>query len=459
MRNFDYSIKMLNSFQAEFLFNLFVFICAFSLILYLPRIRYYIAGLKKPRRAFNQEKKSLAVIVPAKNEKGLRVLLDSLAAQTYDKDFYDIYVVVGDKNDPNIELCKSYKNCFTKIIENQTCKGEALDGILQDLLQEGKRKYEGFVIVDADNIVDANFLMEMNNAFAFDKQIVLGKRCVKNYLYGKKYRSWAVNCNALTYTFLDKMGNCFRTERNMSNTICGTGLMVRRDLVQAMGGWPYRSMTEDFELTVTALLNNWTSCYYEYAVTYTEEGISLKSCNARRRRWLMGYAQVGVKYGKLVSQKFWKYVRDFFCGSKESVAQNSKQAELESGNFWGCFDYLFSFVPLYIYFAGTAILALAFMGDAAYKFFAFQTVDLYSLHCAVKILLVLYGVLFFYTAIAFYEDRAMYGAISVFEKVFALFVNPFYITQYAQFYIEAYYLLLTKKKAKQSWIQVERMES
>ena len=153
MRNFDYSIKMLNSFQAEFLFNLFVFICAFSLILYLPRIRYYIAGLKKPRRAFNQEKKSLAVIVPAKNEKGLRVLLDSLAAQTYDKDFYDIHVVVGDKNDPNIELCKSYKNCFSKVIENQTCKGEALDGILQDLLQEGKRKYEGFVIVDADNSV------------------------------------------------------------------------------------------------------------------------------------------------------------------------------------------------------------------------------------------------------------------------------------------------------------------
>lgn len=448
---------MLNSFQAEFLFNAFIFVCVLSFILYLPRIRYYIAGLKRPRHFSNPQKNALAVIVPAKNEKGLRVLLDSLSAQTYDKDFFDTYVVVGDSADPNIELCKNYKNTYTKVIENQTCKGQALDGILQELLHEGKREYAAFVIVDADNIVDANFVMEMNNALVLDKQIILGKRRIKNYLYGKKYRSWAVNCNALTYTFLDKMGNCFRSERGMSNTICGTGLMVRRDLVKEMGGWPYRSMTEDFELTVTALLNNWTSCYYEYAVTYTEEGVSWKSCDARRRRWLIGYAQVGVKYGKLVSQKFWKYVRDFFSGSKESVERNPKQAELVAGNFWGCFDYLFSFIPLYIYFAGTAVLALAFAGDAAYKFFALQTVDWFSIRCAVKIVLVLYGVLFFYTAIAFFEDRAMY-TISLTEKIFALFANPFYIAEYAVFYIQAYYLLLTKKQAKQSWVQVERME-
>ena len=449
---------MFNALQAEFLFNAFVFLCVLSFFLYLPRIRYYISGLKRPKRLFNPQKNNIAVIVPAKNEKGLRVLLDSLAAQTYDKDFYDTYVVVGDKDDPNIELCKSYKNTFSKVIENQTCKGQALDGILQDLLKEGKKEYAGFAIVDADNIVDANFIMEMNNALVLDKQIILGKRRVKNYLYERKYRSWAVNCNALTYTFLDKMGNCFRSERNMSNTICGTGVMVRRDLVQIMGGWPYRSMTEDYELTVTALLNNWTSHYYEYAVTYTEEGVSLKSCDARRRRWLMGYAQVGVKYGKQVSKKFWKYVRDFFSGSKNSVEQDPKQAELVSGNFWGCFDYLYSFVPLYIYFTATAILFLAFGADAAYKFFALKTVDFFSIHCAVKIFLLLYGVLFFYTAIAFVEDRAMF-TITLGEKLFALFVNPFYITEYARFYIEAYYLLLTKKQAKQSWIQVERMEA
>ena len=449
---------MLNSFQAEFLFSAFVFICVLSFVLYLPRIRYYIAGLKTPRHFSNPQKNRLAVIVPAKNEKGLRVLLDSLAAQTYDKDFFDTYVVVAQGDDPNIELAKSYNNTYSKVIENQTCKGQALDGILQELLSDAANDYAAFVIVDADNIVDANFLMEMNNALVLDKQIILGKRLVKNYLYEKKYRSWAVNCNALTYTFLDKMGNCFRSERNMSNTICGTGLMVRRDLVQEMGGWPYRSMTEDFELTVNALLNNWTSYYYEYAVTYTEEGVSLKSCNARRRRWLMGYAQVGVKYGREVSKKFWRYVKDFFCGSRSSVEEDPKRAEVVTGNFWGCFDYLFSFIPLYIYFAGTAVCALVFVADALYSFFALQTVAFFSIHCAVKILLILYGVLFFYTAIAFWEDRAMY-TISLGEKLFAICVNPFYIAQYAQFYIESYYLLLTKKKAKESWIQVERMES
>ena len=130
---------MLNSFQAEFLFNAFIFICVISFILYLPRIRYYIAGLKRPKHFENPKKNKLAVIVPAKNEKGLRVLLDSLASQTYDKDFFDTYVVVGDAGDPNIKLCATYKNTYSKVIENQTCKGEALDGILRDLLNEEKR--------------------------------------------------------------------------------------------------------------------------------------------------------------------------------------------------------------------------------------------------------------------------------------------------------------------------------
>lgn len=445
---------MLNSFQAQTLFHFFVFLSVISLLLYLPRIRYYRAGFKRPAHLQNPQKNRLAVIVPSKNEKGLKALLDSLSAQTYGRNLFDTYIVVAEDDDPNIALAAQYANTFTKVIRNQTCKAQALDGILKFLLKGGEKEYAGFIIVDADNIVDRNFVEEFNNALVSGRQIILGKRCVKNYLYPKEFRSWAVNCSALTYTFLDKLGNAFRSERNMPCTICGTGILIRRDVAEQMGGWPYHSMTEDFELTVVSLLRNWTTFFYEYAVTYTEEGLSHKSADARRQRWLTGFAQVDLKYRGLVREKFLHHIRDFLHGKRP---QDAEAAAAARGNFWGCADYLYSLVPLLIYLVATAACVLIFGADSVYRFFTRGRLAGFELRYIARILLLVYTVLLAYTGIGMLAD-SRYVPITLREKILTLVVNPLFIAEYVKFYAAAYYQILVRKNFEEEWNQAERIQ-
>ena len=438
---------------AECIFKVFLYCSLLAFIVYIPRLIYYIEGFKKPVKLNNPKKNKLAVLIPARNEKGVVHLLDSLASQSYDAAFFDNYVVVADKNDPAIELCKKYKNTSCTVVENQTCKGDALDGVLQVILK-GEKKYAGYIIVDADNIVDKDFLLEMNNSLVSGRDIILGKRCVKNYLFDRSCRNWVVNCNGLIYSFLDKLGNCFRSKYSMHASICGTGIMITAKIIKELGGWPFRSVTEDFELAISSLVEDRSIFYYEPAVTYTEESLSHKSANERRRRWLLGYAQVSTKYRKRVLQK---YHQDKNKWNDESLTKEER-FNLR-GNIWGCFDFLYSFFPLAIFFAPAAICCLIFLISAGISWFNVKTLDVnvFSLfNKAGIIFLSIYGVLFLYTAFGLLADRKSIK-ISLAEKLIVLFVNPFFIAEYAVFFLEAFYKI-ARGRQNSEWVCIERID-
>jgi cellulose synthase/poly-beta-1,6-N-acetylglucosamine synthase-like glycosyltransferase len=61
-----------------------------------------------------------------------------------------------------------------------------------------------------------------------------------------------------------------------------------RHVITEINGWPYRSLTEDLEMTINCILHKWTSCFYEYAVAYSEEALTHKTSDMRRKRWCIG---------------------------------------------------------------------------------------------------------------------------------------------------------------------------
>lgn len=438
--------------MAELIFKVFLYCSLVAFVIYIPRMAYYIEGFRKNQHFENEKKNKICVLVPARNEKGVVYLLDSLSKQTYDSKYFDTYVIVADKKDPNIELCKKYKNTFVKVVEDQHCKGDALDGCIQDIMK-GRKKYAGYIIVDADNIVDENFVLEMNNALASDADIILGKRCVKNYLFDKSLRNWVVNCNGLIYTFLDKLGNNFRSKYGMHASICGTGVMVTDKLIHELGGWPYRSITEDFELAISSLIAGRRIIMYEYAVTYTEESLSHKSANDRRRRWLLGYAQVSTKYRKQVVNKY-----------HEDKAKWNKNLSKEEkfklrGNLWACFDFLYSFIPLGVFFGPAAICCLIFLITGFISWHNVGSLDANVwnlLNKGIVILLWIYGVLWAYTGIALLADRKSIK-ISFWEKLVVLFVNPIFISEYVEFFFSSF-IQLARGSQDTTWVSIDRID-
>ena len=118
-----------------FSFSTVNFIFILFVILYFPRIWCWFAPLKKQKRVFNYNKNKLALIIPARNEgKAVLPLFESISNQTYDRNNFDVFVVVKEYDDPVIEYAKEIK-AKVFVDPNQTSKGDCLDSTIKILLK------------------------------------------------------------------------------------------------------------------------------------------------------------------------------------------------------------------------------------------------------------------------------------------------------------------------------------
>jgi len=402
----------------ELSIKIYQWLCIGLLVLYLPRMLYYLAALKKQKRLKNPQKNRLAVIVPARRESEIIALcLDSLKDQTYDPDLYDIHVVVADADDPTIRIAARYENTFVTVIEDQTSKGEALDGVLKEILAKDPDKYAAYIIVDADNLAAPDFIEEMNNALVSGRQIVCAKKLVKNWQSKRRdSRSFVSNCTALTWVQIDDLGNKARSKLGITINICGTGMMVRADVIKELDGWPYRSLTEDFELTGDSIVRGYTSLYYEHAVVYTEEAVKAKTAFKRRMRWIKGYVQCNNNFRR-------KIVKQTFSG----------------GIKWKNLDFLYGTYPAYGFFIVSAVLLVFGLTSLIISYIKNEAL---ALMLALRVTLIpigaIYGVLFLFTLLSMIVGWRNIK-ITFSEKLALIFFNPLYMLTYTRIFIMAFF--------------------
>lgn len=268
-----------------------LFIMCTSLILYIPRLLAWFGAVKPQKRLINDKQNRLAVMIPARNEsKVIEDLLKSLDTQTYPHELFDVHVITADRSDPTLSLLSAHSRCFGHVVENQTCKGDALDGCFQDIFR-GPKRYDAYIVIDADCMLDEKFMEEMNHALASGAQVILSKKAVKNYLSkNKNALSLSACCNGLIWTLIDDMGNRFKSDHGYTIMTIGTGLMLRADLIEELGnGWPYReTVTEDMELMNDLAVRKVKTYYQSHALLYMEEATALSVTNKRRNRWMTG---------------------------------------------------------------------------------------------------------------------------------------------------------------------------
>lgn len=415
--------------------NIYVLFVLVTLAIYLPRILGFRYAFKKfPHEQKVKSKRRIAILIPARNESAIiRDILDSIKAQDYDKDYFEAFVIVKDYNDPTIGIANEYGANVT-VIPSQRSKGEALSGFFSQLSKEKFELFDAFVIADADGVLSTNYLSELNAALEYDADIIVTNKRAKNFLGGRECRSVFSNCSALTYPIVDDFGNAYRTKKGMPLNICGQGLMIRRHVIEEIGGWPYKTMTEDYELKLDSLVRGYTSLYYPYAVIYTEEALSHKENFNRRVRWLVGYKQCDKKYKKSIKNK----VRE-----KKRINK-------------GEFEYFFGLAPYFLFLADTAlavVLGLGFTIAYAIKGYSYWFYPLLAL--TVFPLLFLYLILYLFSVAAILNARAAFKSITKRECFAAALFNPFYLLEYVCVYfasLKSYY-----GKNSITWKQTERI--
>lgn len=249
-----------------------------GLFLFIRRKKAYPAKIASTR---------FAILVAARNEETvIGGLLDSLKAQDYPDELYDVYVAPNNCTDHTEETARAAGAKIFSCPFPVKSKGEVLHQAIPELLASD-RHYDAVCIFDADNIVDPQFLARMNEAFCAGVRAAQGYRDSKN-----PYDSWVSGAYSLYFKMNNLFYNQARQQAGLSALISGTGFAVSREVFEELGGWNTRTLTEDSEFTAQCILAGERVAFVEGARFYDEQPVAFADSMKQRKRWSCGLFQV-----------------------------------------------------------------------------------------------------------------------------------------------------------------------
>ena len=248
--------------------------------------------LKDKKLLVDKNHKFMAII-PAHNEENvIKNLIESLKNQDYPKELYDIYVIADNCTDRTAEIAKDAgAKVYKRFDELHKTKGFALNWFLKQKIEEDA-DYDAFLVFDADNIVDKNFIKNMNKKLCQGEEIVQGYRDIKN-----PTDSWVSSGYAIFYWMMNRFYHLARYNLGLSPLINGTGFMVKFDLIKP-NGWQTITLTEDIEFSLINIASGRKLGWATDAIVYDEQPVGFKQSWSQRSRWTVGHLQCMKHYTK-----------------------------------------------------------------------------------------------------------------------------------------------------------------
>lgn len=258
---------------------------------------YYVAVALLHRRREEQAEHTpthrLAVLIAARNEENvIGELLASLRAQNYPRELVDIYVGADNCTDATAAVARAQgARVFERTDSVRVGKGYVLNFLLREIAAMGEA-YDAYVVLDADNVLDPDFLCEIERTHNSGYEIVTCYRNSKNY-----GDNWISAGYALWFLREACYLNAPRMACGSSCAVSGTGFLFSDRVLHACGGWNFFLLTEDIEFTIDNVTRGMKIGYAGSAVLYDEQPTSFRQSWRQRLRWAKGYLQVFRKYG------------------------------------------------------------------------------------------------------------------------------------------------------------------
>ena len=276
-------------------------IAAFIVCFSYQAVYFFVRYIKKPKFVENGKNNRYAVLIAARNEERvIGDLIDSIHDQTYPGYLLDVFVVADNCTDRTAAIARwKGAECYERFNKEQVGKGYALEYLLNQLSRDGiLEDYEGYFIFDADNILQRNYVEEMNRVFNSGYEVVTSYRNSKNF--GANWISFGYGLWFLHEAeFLNKGRMAFGS----SCMVSGTGYLVSTKVLQKNNGWKFFLLTEDIEFSADCIVNDIKIGYCEKAEFFDEQPTRMIDSWNQRLRWVKGYYQVFAKYGKRLAGK------------------------------------------------------------------------------------------------------------------------------------------------------------
>ena len=225
----------------------------------------------------NDKKHRIAVLIPGYKEDNVILDVASISLeQNYPHDLYDVIVIADSFNPDTLEKLRELPLKLIEVSFDKSTKSKALNKafeILPDI-------YDLAIILDADNIMEGDFLEKVSHSFSDQTQVLQGHRIAKN-----------LNTNfAVLDAVSEEVNNhIFRKGHrvvNLSAALIGSAMVFRYSLlkeymkrIKAIGGF-------DKELEMNLLRDGIKIDYLNKALVYDEKISHSDNFKGQRKRWL-----------------------------------------------------------------------------------------------------------------------------------------------------------------------------
>ncbi|GLB51323.1 glycosyl transferase [Neptunitalea chrysea] len=240
---------------------------------------FAFAGLfkQKKRKIKEQKKRKYAVLIPGYKEDSVIVeVAEKALQQSYFKEFYDV-VVIADSFQP--ETLDTLRQLPIKLVEvsfEKSTKSKALNKAMETIGDA----YDVALILDADNIMEPDFIEKVNDAFDQGYIVVQGHRAAKNL-----NTSFAI-LDAISEEVNNQIFRKGHRNLGLSSALIGSGMAFNyhffkstMNKVNAVGGF-------DKELELKLLKDGKKIEYLHDAVVLDEKVQKADVFGNQRKRWL-----------------------------------------------------------------------------------------------------------------------------------------------------------------------------
>ena len=278
------------------------FMIAYQLMLTLAGFFHFRSSLKEQRAVDSKhfDYPKVTVLIPAHNEeKVIGNTLEAMANLEYPPDRLDILIINDGSSDSTGEIVSRFAERDGRVRLFNVPKGEGGKGKSRALNLGLKQTRADFIgVYDADNTPHPSALRYLMAQLVSDPSLgaVLGKFRTVNK--NRNLLTRFINIETLSFQSILQAG---RWKLFRVSTLPGTNLVVRRHLLDTLGGWDEEAITEDSELSIRIYMEGYRIKYIPYSVTYEQEPEAWSTWVKQRTRWVRGNNYVGTKFLKAVT--------------------------------------------------------------------------------------------------------------------------------------------------------------
>jgi len=259
---------------------------------------------KSPKQTQTEKIRKIAVLIPGYKEDNVIVdVAQKALIQDYPKEAFEIIIIADSFSTNTVEQLKQLPLRVVEVNFEVSTKAKALNKAMEVIGDN----YDIALVLDADNIMDVDFLTKTNRAFNRGYSIVQGHRIAKNI-----NNSFAI-LDAISEEINNYIFRKAHRSIGLSAALIGSGMAFDYKLfkeimfgIDAVGGF-------DKQLEMFLLKNRYVIEYIEDAIVKDEKVQKSEVFANQRRRWLSAqFIYFGKNIGSALVHLFTKGNVDYF---------------------------------------------------------------------------------------------------------------------------------------------------